>query len=1110
MKRPFWPLLLLTGACVEDSGLPNVGPCADYPDGVYEYGQIGIGSCLAGPTDLEFLGDGNTLAVINANPWMDFTGGSALFLDFSALDESSPRNMVTDLAPRAVPLPSLSGEFAQVPGQNLMVVTNRLSEGGRTREETDQVFLLDTSDVAAPALSDRGTNGGSTVDVGFDPNAISVNSAGNQAWVLNRTAHSLSILDLAADELRVVSAGGDGTVEATDFVDADSNGSRASFSRLEAMEAEDVYPHSWTLTWDPGSLRAWMPVEGGAVRYTGNGEGLWERSNVQRELDVADTGGVLTTVNEPSFILDGSTIAHIFFVDQGMIRQAETLDILADWDFYAEPTLQPGADWDLILSGPQVVISEGVWYLFYDGGDGQTASIGVATSTDGLSFNRRGNGPIVSVDGASVEDPYVFWDPNLQHWRMYFTRVQDGLSSIGQAESQDLLNWTARSESYAPTTDVSRPTVGWFNGRYQMYVTAPDGEGWTLQELSSVDGYDWTDTGHRLPLEREDGIAMQWSGAGSFLMEDESGNVLTESIVPGGTLTSTTGGWMVSVATGYTTGAEDRGDLTANGVSLDAQVGDLYYFSVQDFTGISRIAVGALDSFGRPVPAQPIINPGDGFRSTGVSHAVVTETSTGYLMLFAGQSDSVTQIGRATSPDGIVWTVDPDAVLASVDTWDSAALEPGSIEVLADGSYRLWFTAFDGEQYRVGMAESADGVTWTRRAGPRYDWVFDSGAPGDWFDSGVRDPWVITAEDGTQHMWFSGFDGDIWQIGYAKRSSDSAEWQSAEDSEGSPRAVLPALLGSFGASGLQRPVVRPSETGWAMYLTGVDAGVERVGEALGRSPDRLVRRLYQPSLADSLGFRAVPETGEASLLLDVEVDAGLLMALGCTDTNLDEERGFLYVSCRLVPLVVVVDIRDDSTPTFVDHNYLQVEAVVVTETSSTGGKTGWRSAVRDPQRDWLWGLGDAPEALQAIDLSDIVDNAGLELIRRPFVAMLPLPRSGDRDQGAETEAWVGPSDAVVHPDGKTLFVANFNDNSLSVFDLSLGPVGTLVGEVANLGENPYAISLTPDGKRAIVACYAGEVDDATVHSTLAVVDTDPESPTYLSTLTHIVNQEQTP
>ena len=43
------------GACVRDGSLPNVGPCADYPEGVYEYGKIGIGSCLAGPTDLDGL-----------------------------------------------------------------------------------------------------------------------------------------------------------------------------------------------------------------------------------------------------------------------------------------------------------------------------------------------------------------------------------------------------------------------------------------------------------------------------------------------------------------------------------------------------------------------------------------------------------------------------------------------------------------------------------------------------------------------------------------------------------------------------------------------------------------------------------------------------------------------------------------------------------------------------------------------------------------------------------------------------------------------------------------------------------------------------------------------
>jgi hypothetical protein len=211
--------------------------------------------------------------------------------------------------------------------------------------------------------------------------------------------------------------------------------------------------------------------------------------------------------------------------------------------------------------------------------------------------------------------------------------------------------------------------------------------------------------------------------------------------------------------------------------------------------------------------------------------------------------------------------------------------------------------------------------------------------------------------------------------------------------------------------------------------------------------------------------------------------------------------------------MLVVDIRDDSTPTWPDTNYLDVEAVVVLETSSTELSAGWRSAYLDNTRNWLWGLGDAPEALQAIDLNDIPDDGETELIRRPFAAMLALPRGGERDQGVSTQAWVGPGQVAMHPDGRHLFVSNFNDNSISVFDMQVGAYGTLVGEAMDLGENPYAISFTSDGLYAVVACYAGEVTESeggasgsSVSSTLVILNADPESPDFLRPLSWVVNQ----
>lgn len=1097
------PLIPLFAGCVEDAPLPDVGPCAVYPDGVYEYGQIGIGTCLAGPTDLAFLPDGHHLAISNANPWVDFTGGSFLVLDLDLLDPEAGRTLVTDMDPHAVPLPSFSGAMAVVPNQQLALVTNRLSAEARTRQNYDDVYLIDITDPSAPILSDRGEDGGATMTVGADPNAVTTNLVGQMAWVVNRTQHSVSILDMSGDTVKIVPPGGPASVSGGSFVDADASGSHAEFDRLQVVDADKPSPHDWSLSWRVGSVRAWFPTAGGAQRLNNNGESLWQSANVVDELDISVTNDEILNVNEPSFTLDNSAIGHIFFEDQGLIRQAVSTTALADWDFLADVVLSPGS-WDSVINSPNAVLKDGVWYLFYAGGDGSNSAIGLANSSDGVNFDAGTK--VFSQEGQVIGDPYVFYDEQIQRWRMFYTADAGSGRFIGQAESDDLLNWTARSEVFTGSGDASRPSVGYYNGLFHLFYTSPIASEWEVREAISTDGYAWIDAGRSFGLSHESGVAMQFSPEGVFHIENEAGDVVSESLYPGASLASVTDGWSVQLSTGFSLGTEEGGDLTAEGVQLDATVGNFQYFTVKDFSGTSRIALGESVGTEMAVPNQVVINPGEGFRADAVYNASVVAVDNGYVMLFAGRANGVSRIGRATSSDGLVWTVDNDPVLQSVGTWDSVEMAPGSLNRLDDGSLRLWFTAYDGQSYRVGLAESADdGKTWTRLAGPTYEWVLDGGAPGDWYDSGVRDPYVVMDGD-IQRMWFAGYSGDLWQIGYAERNSDADEWRIPTDALGSPRPVLAAGVGSFGAGGLVRPVVTASDTGWDMGLTGVDAGITRVGEASGPEADRMHRILNQPTLGDSLSFHSEPERNEASIPLDIMVAAGELQALGCSDATLDEPRGFLYVSCRLVPEVIVIDVRDDSSGSFVDTNYLDIEAIVVVETGTTSGGSGWRGAMIDTERGWLWGLGDAPEALQAIDLSDIEDNAGFELIRHPFTAMLPLPRAGDRDKGMNTQAWVGPSGVAQHPDGKHLMVANFNANSVSIYDMSLGVSGILVAEATDLCENPYAIEVSPDGLRTVVACYSGEIENAATHSSLVVLDTDPLSPTFSQPLGWVVNQ----
>lgn len=175
-----------------------------------------------------------------------------------------------------------------------------------------------------------------------------------------------------------------------------------------------------------------------------------------------------------------------------------------------------------------------------------------------------------------------------------------------------------------------------------------------------------------------------------------------------------------------------------------------------------------------------------------------------YRMWFTNaDSRDRTGIAQAESRDGTVWQVwkppggaDPviDLTLAPPSgAWDSPGIETAHVVRTPEGRYRLYYSGNRPPEgsvtYAIGMAESPDGVTWTRGAKPVlepvYDWekpiCSDAGDPLTCTRGGVLEPSVLYDPAAKLYrMWYVGLGEPpdsfrTYRIGYAT-SPDGIAW----------------------------------------------------------------------------------------------------------------------------------------------------------------------------------------------------------------------------------------------------------------------------------------------------------------------------------------------
>lgn len=148
-------------------------------------------------------------------------------------------------------------------------------------------------------------------------------------------------------------------------------------------------------------------------------------------------------------------------------------------------------------------------------------------------------------------------------------------------------------------------------------------------------------------------------------------------------------------------------------------------------------------------------------------------------------------VGHAVSADLRDWHLVADALVpADVPAWDDLATWTGSVTRGPDGRWYMFYTgvsqADDGLVQRIGLATSADLITWERQgAKPLAEadpaWYERLNLP-DWHEEAWRDPWVFAdpAGDGW-HMLITaranhGPAAGRGVIGHA-RSGDLLNWE---------------------------------------------------------------------------------------------------------------------------------------------------------------------------------------------------------------------------------------------------------------------------------------------------------------------------------------------
>jgi uncharacterized repeat protein (TIGR01451 family) len=161
--------------------------------------------------------------------------------------------------------------------------------------------------------------------------------------------------------------------------------------------------------------------------------------------------------------------------------------------------------WDEIgVSHPSVIKVGSTYWMWYAGNDGVNPTrIGLATSSDGVTWTREASNPVLSPtetwEASGVSRPSVLFDG--LGYEMWYTGVDSGgVIQVGYATSSDGISWVKSTGNPVLVVgtggswddeDVSGPTVIKDGHTYHMWFAGHDGSTFRIGHATSSNGIIW-------------------------------------------------------------------------------------------------------------------------------------------------------------------------------------------------------------------------------------------------------------------------------------------------------------------------------------------------------------------------------------------------------------------------------------------------------------------------------------------------------------------------------------------------------------------------------------------------------------------------------------------